>query len=158
LRFQTLPEWSLSNRNMFIFIALPFLIISIFGSWALNKFTKSSSKTGIEIHKAGSEKFKGPDRTPGIWKPVHFVRPIASPYPEWNVHTTKPLPYRPFRHGPYHITMGLRTMKWDEWIELDSQFPKFHAIKSQRIKDRGAKCSKTAPEAYDGACELLEEL
>ena len=97
-------------------------------------------------------------RPDGVWIPVSFKRPAAPPYPAWDVHSTKPLPYRPFRHGPYYITMGLRTMKWDEWIELDNQFPRFHADKVKRIKERGAKCSKTAPEALDGACELLEEL
>ena len=54
--------------------------------------------------------------------------------------------------------MGLRTMHWDDWVELDNHFLKFHDIKSRRILERGAKCCKTAPEAFDGACELLEEL
>ncbi|KZF25207.1 glycosyltransferase family 22 protein [Xylona heveae TC161] len=88
-----------------------------------------------------------------------FKRPVASPYPGWSVETTKPLPYRPFRYGPkYHITMGLRTMQWDDWIELDNQFRKFHSEKARRIKERGNKCCKTAPVAFDGAVELLEEL
>lgn len=94
-----------------------------------------------------------------VWYPQSFTRPKAPPYPNWSVETTKPLPYRPFRHGPkYNITMGLRTMNWDEWIELDNEFPKYHALKTQRILERGPKCSKTAPEAYDAALELLEEL
>jgi alpha-1,2-mannosyltransferase len=54
--------------------------------------------------------------------------------------------------------MGLRTMHWDDWIELDNHFLKFHDMKSRRILERGAKCCKTAPKAFDGACELLEEL
>jgi alpha-1,2-mannosyltransferase len=54
--------------------------------------------------------------------------------------------------------MGLRTMHWDDWVELDNHFLKFHDMKSRRILERGAKCCKTAPEAFDGACELLEEL
>ena len=49
-------------------------------------------------------------------------------------------------------------MQWDEWIELDSHYPRFHANKAQRIRDRGAKCCRTAPAAYDAAVELLEEL
>lgn len=54
--------------------------------------------------------------------------------------------------------MGLRTMHWDDWIELDNQYTSFHALKAKRIAERGSKCCKTAPEAFDGACELLEEL
>lgn len=54
--------------------------------------------------------------------------------------------------------MGLRTMHWDEWIELDNHYMKFHDLKAQRIIERGKKCSYTAPEAFDGAVELVEEL
>jgi hypothetical protein len=69
--------------------------------------------------------------------------------------------------------MGLRNMKWDEWIgwhkaaylycnwlnsiELDNHYPRFHSDKAARIQERGAKCNRTDPSAYDGACELLEE-
>lgn len=49
-------------------------------------------------------------------------------------------------------------MHWDEWIELDSDYPKYHALKAERIPERGHKCCRTAPEAFDGAVELLEEL
>ncbi|KAK3672177.1 hypothetical protein LTR78_007930 [Recurvomyces mirabilis] len=74
---------------------------------------------------------------------------------------TKPLPYRPFRYGAYNITMGLRTMPWDSWIELDNQFPRFHALKAQRIAERGTRCyraERSDPRVWDGAVELLEEL
>jgi hypothetical protein len=80
-------------------------------------------------------------------------------------------------HSKYFITMGLRSMKWDEWIgrtsshttsmasetltealELDNHYLRYHADKAHRIKERGAKCCRTSPEAMDGAIELLEEL
>jgi hypothetical protein len=84
-----------------------------------------------DVERRGSY-FKTPPREPGglyqhvmreavtdsstVWEPMDFKRPTAPPAPNWNVHTSKPKPYRPFRHGPYHITMGLRNMDWDEWI------------------------------------------
>jgi alpha-1,2-mannosyltransferase len=90
---------------------------------------------------------------------MDFKRPPASPYPDWSLTDTQPLPYRPFRHGPkYNITLGLRNMHWDEWIELDNDYMKYHADKARRIAERGSKCCRTAPEAFDGAIELLEEL
>jgi hypothetical protein len=49
-------------------------------------------------------------------------------------------------------------MHWDEWIELDNEYMTYHALKAQRIASRGAKCCKTAPEAYPAAVELCEEL
>lgn len=98
-------------------------------------------------------------RKPGVWMSCNFKTPTPSPYPNWDIHTTKPIPYRPFRHGPkYFVTMGLRSMRWDEWIELDNHYPRFHADKARRIKERGHKCCRTALEAMDGAVELLEEL
>lgn len=120
--------------------------------------------------------FKSPPREPGgtvfspihvkqlankiiVWIPQNFKRPTAPPYPDWSVTDTKPLPYRPFRYGPkYNVTMGLRTMHWDEWIELDNHYLKYHDLKAERIIERGPKCSRTAPEAFEGAVELVEEL
>ena len=101
---------------------------------------------------------KSPERTPGYWTPSPFRRSKPPPYPNWSFTETKPLPYRPFRYGPKNfITMGLRTINYDDWIELDNHYPRFHADKARRIEERGAKCCKTAPEAFDGAVELVEE-
>lgn len=118
--------------------------------------TRPSTPT---IEKAPSSKFSTPARKPGTWTPSNFQRPQPPVYQDWSIETTKPLPYRPFRYGPkYFVTMGLRNVNWDDWIELDNHFPRFHADKSRRIRERGSKCCKTAPEAYPAAVELLEEL
>jgi Protein of unknown function (DUF3445) len=113
-------------------------------------------KTPASSRSASS--FKKPAREPGKWTPSDFKRPTAAPYPDWDIKTTKPLPYRPFKYGKYHVTMGLRMMKWDEWIEMDNQWETFHDIKTKRIEERGTKCCWTSPEGMDGAIELLEEL
>ncbi|KAK3934520.1 hypothetical protein QBC46DRAFT_399535 [Diplogelasinospora grovesii] len=95
----------------------------------------------------------------GKWAPSTFKMPIPEPYPDWSIEHTKPLPYRPFRYGPkYNITMGLRSVKHTDWIELDNHFPRYHADKARRIQERSHRCCKTAPEAYPAAVELLEEL
>lgn len=46
---------------------------------------------------------------------------------------------------------------WLNSIEIDNHYPRFHADKAARIKERGAKCNRTDPSGFDGACELLEE-
>lgn len=94
------------------------------------------------------------------WTPSPYVLPTPPPYPDWSVTTTKPLPYRPFRHGPkYHITMGLRTIPSSSWIELDSDYPQYHATKAARLaSSRGPHCVRTAPEALPAAEELLADL
>lgn len=91
--------------------------------------------------------------------PICYKQQRPRSYSQWSIHHTKPLPYRAFRYGPkYNITMGLRTIERDEWIELDNHFPKYHADKATRIQERGSKCVKTHPDAYPAAVELLEEL
>ncbi|KAI8662432.1 hypothetical protein LRP88_06643 [Fusarium phalaenopsidis] len=93
------------------------------------------------------------------WEPSDYKTPIPEPYPGWSIEKTKPLPYRAFRYGPkYQVTMGLRTVSAEEWIELDSDFPKYHADKKARIEERGEKCVATHPDAYPAAIELLQEL
>lgn len=42
--------------------------------------------------------------------------------------------------------------------ELDNHYLRYHADKKRRIEERGSKSCMTAPEAMDGAIELLEEL
>jgi hypothetical protein len=85
--------------------------------------------------------------------------PRPPPYPDFSFTDTKPLPYRAFRHGPkYNVTMGLRSLNHADWIEMDNQYPKFHADKARRIAERGAQCSRTDPEALAAAYELLDEL
>ncbi|KAI1075512.1 mannosyl transferase [Whalleya microplaca] len=102
---------------------------------------------------------KAQPREWGKWIPSDFRTPKPEPYPDWSLENTKPLPYRPFRYGPkYNVTMGLRSMKHVDWIELDNHYPRFHADKARRIEERGHKCCRTAPEAYPAAVELLEEL
>ncbi|SPO03151.1 uncharacterized protein DNG_05833 [Cephalotrichum gorgonifer] len=105
------------------------------------------------------EKSDEKSRTPGTWNPSTFKPPTPPPYPDWSIEATKPLPYRAFRYGPkYNITMGLRTASFDSWIELDRDFPKFHADKASRIPSRGEKAVRTHPSAFPAAIELLEEL
>ncbi|KAI1369554.1 hypothetical protein F5Y08DRAFT_97027 [Xylaria arbuscula] len=102
---------------------------------------------------------KGQPREYGQWAPSDFRTPTPEPYPDWSIENTKPLPYRPFRYGPkYNVTMGLRSLQHEDWIELDNHFPRYHADKTRRIAERGPKLSMTAPEAYPAAVELLEEL
>lgn len=143
-----------------------FLLISCLLFLTIRAFTQYKKRPLRRLNSPDPEKrtpsrgstFKAPQREPGVWDPVDFKRPAAPPLPDWDVNKTEPRPYRPFRHGPYHITMGLRTMQWDEWIELDRHYLRYHGDKKRRIKERGQKCCRTAPEAFDGAIELLEEL
>ncbi|CAF1026145.1 unnamed protein product [Adineta steineri] len=101
------------------------------------------------------------DKRPfGKWTPVDFQAPSPAAYPDWSIETTNPLPYRPFKYGPeYFITMGTRRLDWDDWIELDNQWIRYHNEKLARLTgERASRLCKTAPEAYDAALETMELL
>ncbi|CAF3370487.1 unnamed protein product [Rotaria socialis] len=94
----------------------------------------------------------------GTWTPVDFQAPIPPAYPNWSIETTNPLPYRPFKYGPdYFVTMGIRHLHWDDWIELDNQWIRYHNIKLARLfGERASRLCMTVPEAYDAALETME--
>ena len=151
-----------NNTNAFVQGATVMTVVLVF--WLVKHFEKKENR-----HRGRSPdpekpsqtrptKPKAADRKPGEWLPVDFQRPEAPPLLDWDVHKSEPLPYRPFKYGNYHITMGLRQMNWHDWIELDNHYLKFHADKARRIEERGDQCCRTAPEAMDAAIEFLEEL
>lgn len=120
---------------------------------------RTPTTPGLEKAAPGSSSSKAPAREWGKWPPSDFRMPKPDPYPDWSIEHTKPLPYRPFRYGPkYNVTMGLRSLKHVDWIELDNHYPRYHADKKRRLAERGHKLCATAPEAYPAAVELLEDL
>ena len=90
----------------------------------------------------------------------HFRATTPPPYPDWSVDTTKPLPYRPFKYGPqYFITMGLSRLDFDDWIELDNHWLRYHQKKLDRLaSERASRLCQTNPEAKDAALETMELL
>ncbi|KAK1599359.1 uncharacterized protein LY79DRAFT_575082 [Colletotrichum navitas] len=143
----SLEEWKL----LIVLLALFSALILWRSHCALRRNKGANFKNNNNPARKGHEKSRQESES---WR-----MPIPSPYPNWSIDNTKPLPYRAFRYGPkYNTTMGLRSIQPDEWIELDNQFPKFYSDKTNRIQERGDKCFATSPEAYPAAIELLEEL
>ncbi|SJL01473.1 uncharacterized protein ARMOST_04795 [Armillaria ostoyae] len=73
------------------------------------------------------------ERAPGEWTPKLFRYPDF-PSCSLSLSDIKPIPYRPFRWGQYNVTMGIRNMPWEDWIELDDQFDTYHRIRERRIR------------------------
>ncbi|KAF8591105.1 hypothetical protein K439DRAFT_1381062 [Ramaria rubella] len=95
---------------------------------------------------------------PGEWTPVPFHYPDFDAWHDFDLHTTKPTPYRPFRWGGYPINMGIRPMAWDSWIELDNQYVEYLEIRKARVASRGDKVVRTLPGAENAALEVCTEL
>ncbi|GAD98856.1 hypothetical protein NECHADRAFT_46017 [Paecilomyces variotii No. 5] len=91
---------------------------------------------------------------------IPFKTPLPVALDDFNVESKTPQLYRPFRHGPNFITMGIRKMDWDEWIEMDSYFKWYHDTKvSELEKDIDAHIKYVDNAVTRDACfEVLEEL
>jgi hypothetical protein len=92
--------------------------------------------------------------------PPPFQTPTPKPAKGYKVELTDPKLYRPFRHGPNFITMGIRKMDWNEWIEMDSNFIPYHDTKVKELeKDVNARVQYVDNEVTRLACfEVLDEL
>lgn len=88
-----------------------------------------------------------------------FVTPLPPPVID-DPPSTSPKLYRPFRHGPNFITMGIRKLSWDNWIEMDSYFLRYHDMKASELKrDFNAHVKYVDNATTKDACfELYEEL
>ncbi|KAJ5520854.1 hypothetical protein N7463_001307 [Penicillium fimorum] len=88
-----------------------------------------------------------------------FVKPLPNPHPH-DPTSNDPKLYRPFRHGPNFITMGIRKLHWDNWIEMDSYFLRYHDMKAAELKKEFNEHIKYVDNAVtkDACFELNEEL
>ncbi|KAJ7777319.1 hypothetical protein B0H16DRAFT_1505066 [Mycena metata] len=119
-------------------LALALLCIALFIVLAL--------KRGVSEPRIGEklDSRTNPKRTPGELIPQSFDYPEfdASPHALRDI---KPPMYRPFRWGEYHVTMGIRSMQWGEWIELDDQYDAYHRIRKDRIERKGEDLVRVLP-------------
>ena len=110
-------------------------------------------------------------RMPGVFRDAREQG--ASPDPENDFETpapnptaytpndlATPQPYRPFRHGPNFITMGIRKVDWDNLIEMDANFLRYHDTKAKELeKDFHAHVQfLDTPTVRDACFEVFEEL
>lgn len=93
------------------------------------------------------------NREPGDWLAEEFVYPDIDPCP-FPLKDVRPVPYRPFRYGEYQITMGIRTMPWSEWIELDSTYSHWQRVRKFRVRTRGHDAVRVLPAREDESVKV----
>ncbi|KAJ5153830.1 Protein of unknown function DUF3445 [Penicillium coprophilum] len=124
--------------------ALPFLglLVTVL-AWLIAKWP---------IHRKSSPQIQQPEKEP-------FTKPLPSPSPH-DPTSNYPKLYRPFRHGPNFITMGIRKLHWDNWIEMDSYFLRYHDMKAAELEKNFKEHVKYVDNAVtkDACFELNEEL
>ncbi|KAF9888172.1 hypothetical protein FE257_009167 [Aspergillus nanangensis] len=131
--------------------ALPVLgLVAALLAWLLLKwhsYRKSTSKASLS-------KAQQPEKT------EPFVTPLPEPLDDFDLQAKEPQLYRPFRHGPNFITMGIRKLNWNDWIQMDSYFMRYHDMKASELKkDIDAHVKYVDNEPTKDACfEVYEEL
>ncbi|KAG2148063.1 hypothetical protein DEU56DRAFT_783971 [Suillus clintonianus] len=93
------------------------------------------------------------NRELGEWTAEEFQYPEIDPCP-FPLKDVRPVPYRPFRRGEYHITMGIRTMPWTEWIELDSTYSHWQSVRKFRVRTRGHDAVRVLPAREDESVKV----
>lgn len=97
-------------------------------------------------------------RSYGHWTPRDYPIPVPARYPDWSVTLTKPLPYRPFKHN-YFVTMGIRNLNFDDWIELDNEWDKFYKRKLERLAEpQATDLWKVDERALPAVEEMLDHM
>ncbi|CCH45444.1 hypothetical protein BN7_5026 [Wickerhamomyces ciferrii] len=143
--------FKLDKDNFNIFIIISFILSTLSSLlWFYN--SKSNPPKPLPSKLAQNNK-----RKPGHWIPEDYKFPKPQPYPNWNIYDSDPIAYRPFKHK-YNVTMGIRNMNPEEWIEIDNKWLEFHELKKQRLQTKGKDLYGTLPIAYDASLELLDEL
>ncbi|KAK1921161.1 hypothetical protein DB88DRAFT_499855 [Papiliotrema laurentii] len=117
---------------------------------------KSSTKS-VESKGSGWLTVAPDGREWGRWIPSDFRMPPIPADHDFDLNTTQPPMYRAWKYK-HTVVMDAKNMPWEKWIELDNQFPRYHALRKARIAERGKRLYGVLPGAEDAAREILLEL
>jgi hypothetical protein len=127
---------------------------AIFLTYSFVQSRKSRSSNVVHASPVAEKDRKvNKNREPGDWFAEGFDYPDIDPcpFPLKDVH---PVPYRAFRYGEYQITMGIRTMPWSEWIELDSTYHHWQRVREFRVRTRGHDAVRVLPAREDESVKV----
>ncbi|CAK9438516.1 uncharacterized protein LODBEIA_P27400 [Lodderomyces beijingensis] len=151
----------LSNEQLLLFGGGVVMLLAAYLASSKSKSKSHSSSYPADTKSGAARSATGSalaERKFGHWEADHvFKLPIPPPFENWDMNKTKPQPYRAFKHK-YHVTMGIRNMDWDSWIELDNEWQYYHDLKLQRLQEKGEKVHATSSKAVDASWEVLYEL
>ncbi|KAG1847507.1 hypothetical protein DFJ58DRAFT_797559 [Suillus subalutaceus] len=135
---------------------LPSILLAAAAIFLTYSFVQSRRRSSNVVHTSRvTEKDRNvnKNREPGDWIAEEFNYPEIDPCP-FPLNDVRPVPYRPFRYGEYQITMGIRTMPWSEWIELDSTYPHWQRVRKFRVRTRGHDAVRVLPAREDESVKV----
>ncbi|KAF5117807.1 hypothetical protein DV495_003453 [Geotrichum candidum] len=101
-----------------------------------------------------------------LWK---YLSARKSPYPvpellkdigpvdsDFSWENEKPRPYRPFNRGPYHMTMGIKTLDHSEWLLLENTYKDITDKRKKITQNELDHTVLTRPEAKESVFETYD--
>lgn len=135
---------------------LPSILLAaavIFLTYSFVQSRKRSSNAAHTSPVTEKDRNVNKNRELGDWIAEEFDYPEIDPC-SFPLKDVRPVPYRPFRYGEYQITMGIRTMPWSEWIELDSTYPHWQRVRKSRVRTRGHDAVRVLPAREDESVKV----
>lgn len=80
------------------------------------------------------------------------IQPLSS----FDLAKTPPYPYRPWKAGKYHMTMGLRKMPEEDWLVLDSLYEKEQELRRHLLENNRNGVMQCLPGSEEACEETLE--
>ncbi|EPS40627.1 hypothetical protein H072_5492 [Dactylellina haptotyla CBS 200.50] len=137
-----------------LYLSIAFVLVASFTSLYF-QLKSTTHNRGIQVYgtnRRKSSELSARSRPAGKkWIPVDFKPDDPPPYPGWDINLTKPLPCH---SNTDQITtsqwlvllkdistslrdvvvfIGLRKGSFDEWVELDNEFLKFHGSSNRTV-------------------------
>lgn len=81
------------------------------------------------------------------------ISPVDSDF-KWQ--NEKPRAYRPYKKGPYHMTMGIKTLEHNEWLLLENTYQTMTDKRSKITENERDHTVLTQPEAKESVHETYE--
>ncbi|KAH8592744.1 hypothetical protein B0O99DRAFT_596901 [Bisporella sp. PMI_857] len=75
---------------------------------------------------------------------------------DFDITKTPPYPYRPWRVGKFHMTMGIRKMPEDDWLSLDNLYVEEQTFRNKLIRERKDAVYQCLPASNEAIEETLE--
>lgn len=109
-------------------------LVLAFVLWRSNQ---RANKAREEREKVKSEKSKSEKSRDGHATHVTDAQwpDIAPVDPSFDINSTSPRPYRPFKAGKYHLTMGLQKCEASDWILLENTYKRRTAYRRKQLKE-----------------------
>lgn len=68
----------------------------------------------------------------------------------------KPIPYRPYKKGKYHMTMGIKTLDHNEWLLIEDTYKRITDEREKITQKETEHTVLTTPEAKESVYETYE--